>query len=181
MSKHGHCPDCGIALEKTGCPNCNEEDFIQWIFAEEIEEIRRPPMPTNEPGGLYLVLGTENSEPWTFPCKGCDGKGQRLDDVPPYYGAVAVIDCHECKGKGQRRVRLVGKVAVELDCGTYSDPPTIYIPLDLTNGKLIEAYIGTSGGEVKQLVTDVTAAYRANTLPAAVRDGLHEEDCDEAM
>ena len=126
-------------------------------------------MTTNEPGGLYLVLGTENSEPWTFPCKGCEGKGQRLDDVPPYYGAVAVIDCHECKGKGQRRVRVVGKVAVE-------DQPTTW------RGEIKRWYVAGDSAVERQsldlLAKAIVEGYRADTLPAAVRDGLHQEDCD---
>ena len=34
------CPDCGERVYSLGCVNCNEADYIEVEFAEELAELR---------------------------------------------------------------------------------------------------------------------------------------------
>ena len=124
-------------------------------------------MPATK-SGLWLHLGTENSEPYEVECEGCKGKGQRIEDVPPYYGACAMKDCWKCHGKGQRTLRLVGVVEVVLERGWLRCAHT-YNPKFITPA---------SEPDYEGLISECNAAYRAKTLPEAVREHLKEEDCE---
>ena len=122
--------------------------------------------PTNQLSGLYLHLGPENSPAYKVECEGCEGKGRRLEDVPPYYGACAMKDCWQCHGTGQRTVRLVGVVE-----GVYADVEmgTIYWSVKGYN---------RYGPTWEALAETIIEDYRAGTLPEAVRAGLKEVDAE---
>ena len=153
------------------------------------------PMPNNEPGGLYLHLGTENSEPYEVECDyktddcGYDidlhcvkGVMQAVDD-PLYWAKSVNKPCPVCKGTGKRRVRVTGKVAVAFDefeeIGSASSYSLDAKRTDISSGW--HYFSEDFREQQKALISTLVTRFRNNTLPASVRDGLHEEDCDEAM
>lgn len=126
---------------------------------------------------VKLLLEFE-SDPWEEKCERCKGEGKLLDDVPPYYGATAVIDCWKCHGTGVRRMRLEGAVEVTITSdGMTRDGKNIIhsrMVVEDTNAKLVAL-----ASYKKELADKIIAAYRNGTLPAAVRANLREVDVNE--
>ena len=118
--------------------------------------------PNNEPG-LYLHI---KSEPWEKVCDVCKGSGRH-----PAGGKWSI--CEVCRGTRKRRVRLTGMVAVEIGHDGYNGEP-IWFDLD----SKYQCYETPDNLDAEELIAWLIKEYRADTLPAAVRDGLHQEDCD---
>ena len=128
------------------------------------------PTPTNQLNGLWLHLGTENSEPYEVECEGCKGKGHWFEGHLDEFETArrAKRECPYCHGKGQHTVRLVGVVEVVLERGWLRCAHT-YNPKFITPA---------SEPDYEGLISECNAAYRAGTLPDTVRAHLREVDAE---
>ena len=114
----------------------------------------------NEPSGLYLHI---YSEPYEVECERCNGTGIIKGD--PITSLTMKARCPVCHGTGKRRVRLTGMVAVEHEI--EEEYCTMRLRCE-----------GKTFLDEDALAEDAIRRYRADTLPASVREGLTLEVCE---
>ena len=119
------------------------------------------------PNRLLLEIESEPYEVTCIPkaCCECDAWGsQCTNDSRHGY------DTKKCKKyrTGKRRVRVTGMVEVEVKAiDTMEGAELLYGQKDLE-----------IAGTCKSIICHVVRRYRTDTLPASVRDGLTQEDCE---
>ena len=142
------------------------------------------PTQTNQPTGLYLHLGQDNSPAYEEKCKACGNDNKCHSCI--YYGnehrfkecvqsdTMSLGRCNSykclfCHGTGHVLKRVEGAVEAKvqhvdrgyLDYIWYSTLDDIY-----------------GGRTLEELIDVLIAAYRDDTLPTALREGLREEDAE---
>ncbi len=110
--------------------------------------------------GLILPI---YSEPYEVKCEHCDGIRESAPSCNPYERSLD-NECSVCHGKGTRTVRLVGWVPFSFSSGAEYGTHDVYEYIPDTE----------IAGWGPDLTPEITAAYRAGTLPASIREGLVE-------
>ena len=121
----------------------------------------------NLPPGERLLLTVDRVLP-EEQCERCKGVGSLLDDVPPYYGATAMVDCWACHSTGRVSRRLRGWVRV-LYSGKYCENPKLPF-------YAVEGFGGVH--LLSNLADRVVAAWKDGTLPDEIAANLEEVDCE---
>jgi len=136
------------------------------------------------PDGLLLKLGKSNSEAYEVECERCKGTGIITGD--PITSLTMRARCPDCNGTGKVRKRVEGAVEIGLFIGiTEENNPIIIASVRWwkdEKGSLewYWEYGKDKDGELiwDKIIPDLIAAYRANTLPDAVKAHLKEVDAE---